>query len=63
MPRSVGVRKYPIDFSRLQRDFVALVLQADNKLFSRFHRGLIEIALDLELSASNAMSFVPVYLR
>ena len=63
MFRGAGVGEHLIDFPGLQGNFVALVLQADNKLFCRFHRGLIEIALDLELSASNAMSFVPVYLR
>ena len=59
----VGVRKYLIDFPSLQRDFVALVFQADNEFLGRFHGYLVEIALDLELFTSNAMSFIPVYLR
>jgi len=59
----VGVRKYLIDFPSLQRDFVALVFQADNEFLGRFHGYLVEIALDLELFTSDAMSFIPVYLR
>jgi hypothetical protein len=60
MLRGVGVGKYLINLPRLQRDFVAFVLQADNKFGRRFHRGLVKIAFDLELFVSNAMSFVPV---
>lgn len=64
MPRGVGVRQYLINFSRLQGNLVALVLQAHNKLLGQCpHKNSVDIALDLELSASNAMSFVPVYLR
>jgi hypothetical protein len=64
MPRGVGIRKYLINFSGLQGNLVALVLQADNKLLGRCpHRTSVNVALDLEFSASNAMSFVPVYLR
>src|SRR5258706_11010678 len=63
MLRGVGVRKDLIDLPGFQRNLVAFVLQADNKLFFRFHRNLIEVALDLEFFASNAMGFVPVYLR
>jgi len=64
MPRGVGIRKDLIDFSGLQGNLVALVLQAHNKLLGRCpHRNSVDVTLDLELSASNAMSFVPVYLR
>jgi hypothetical protein len=63
MLRGVGVGKYLINLPRLQRDFVAFVLQANNKGFCRFHRGLGEIAFDPELFASNAMSFVPVLIH
>ena len=64
MPRGIGIRKNLIDFSRLQRNLVAFVLQANNKFLSRcLHVNLVDVALDFELSASNAMSFVPVYLR
>ena len=63
MLRGVGIRKDLIDFPGFQRNLVTLVLQADNKFFGRFHRSLIEVTLDLEFFASNAMSFVPVYLR
>lgn len=64
MPRGVGIGKHLIDLSGLQRNLVALVLQADNKLLGRcFHGKSVDIALDLELPAPDAMSFVPVYLR
>lgn len=64
MPRSVGIGKRLIYLSGLQRNLVALVLQADNKFLGRcFHGKSVDIALDLELSAPDAMSFVPVYLR
>ena len=64
MLRGIGIRKNLIDFSGLQGNLVALVLQANNKFLSRcFHVNLVDVALDFELSASNAMSFVPVYLR
>lgn len=64
MPRGIGIRKHLIDLSGLQGNFVALIFQAHNKLFRRcLHRESIDVALDLKLFASDAMSFVPVYLR
>jgi len=64
MPRGVGIGKHLIDLSGLQRNLVALVLQAGNKLLGRcFHGKSVDIALDLELPAPNTISLVPVYLR
>ena len=60
MPRGVGIRKHLIDFSGLEGYLVALVLQADNEFLGRFHSFSVKVALDLELFASDAMSFVPV---
>jgi len=60
MSSGIGVGKHLIDFSGLQGNFVALVLQADNEFLGRFHSYLIKVALDFELFASDAMSFVPV---
>lgn len=64
MPRGIRIRKNLIDFSGLQGNLVALVLHANNKFLSRcLHVNLVDVAPDFELFASNAMSFVPVYLR
>ena len=64
MSRGIGIRKQLINFSGLQGNLVTLVFQANNKLLGQcLHRNSVDVALDLELSASNAMSFVPVYLR
>ena len=64
MPRCIRVRKYLIDFLGLQGNLVALVFQADNELLGRCsHSDSVDVTLDLELSAANAMGFVPVYLR
>ena len=60
MPRGIGIRKHLIDFSGLQGNLVALVLQANNELLWRFHSFSVKVALDLELFASDAVSFVAV---
>src|SRR6185436_12009573 len=64
MLRGICVRQYLIDLAKFQGNFVALVLQAYNKRLGRcFHRKSVNVALDLQLSAPDAMSFIPVYLR
>jgi hypothetical protein len=64
MLRSIRVRKYLIDFAGLQGNLVTLVFQAHNKLLGWcLHGDSIKVAFDLELSAPNAVSFIPVYLR
>ncbi|MGH7909871.1 MAG: hypothetical protein ACRENW_08505, partial [Thermodesulfobacteriota bacterium] len=60
MPRGFGIGNHLVDLSRLQGNLVALVLQANNEFLGRFHWVLVDVAFDLELSASNVMSFVPV---
>jgi len=51
-----------VNLSALQRDLVTLVLKTDDELFSGCSHGLVDVALDLELFASNPVGFVPVYL-
>jgi len=65
MFRGICVRQYLINLVKFERNFVAPVLQAYNKLLGRcFHRNSVNVvALDLQLSAADAMSFIPVYLR
>jgi len=59
MFRGTWVRQYLIDLSRFQRNLVAFVLQAYGEHLGRcLHRKSINVALDLELFAPDAMSFV-----
>jgi len=60
MPCGIGISEHLIDLTGLQGDLVALVFQANNKFLGRFHGISVKVAFDLELFASNAMSFVPV---
>lgn len=61
--RRIRIAKNLIDLSSLKGDLVALVLDTNDKfLRRRWHSGLVDVALDLELFTSNAVSFVPVYL-
>ena len=61
--RRIRIAKNLIDLPSLKGDFIALVLDTNNKfLRRRCHSRLVDVALDLELFTSNAVSFVPVYL-
>ena len=61
--RRVRIAKNPIDLPSLEGNLVALIFDANNRLLRRrWHSGVVDVAPDLELFTSNAVSFVPGYL-
>jgi len=64
MLRRIDVGQHLIDFPELKRNLVAFIFNADREFFWRsLHKTSVNVALDLELFAPDAVSLVPVYLR
>jgi hypothetical protein len=61
VPGGVAVRQHLVDLASFERNLVAVVSDAhDEPLSWRRHGRSIQIALDLELSATDAGRLVPV---